>query len=301
MKNKTLLILAAGMGSRFGELKQVEPVGPSGEFIIEYSIYDAIRYGFNKVVFIIKKENYELFRDTVGKKIENKIKVEYVFQEIDYINPIYVDKINRVKPWGTTHAVLCAKDVINEPFLMINADDFYGKDAFLVASNYMDNNEDENKYSIICYKLCDTISKNGSVKRGVCTIFDNKITQLVESSIVKDGNILMQNPLGTDIKMEIDNDALVSMNMIVMYPNVFEYLDKKFNIFLKENYMSETHESIIVEELSNAIKDKYCEIEAVKTDSVWGGITYKEDLDEFKRFILNQINSGNYPNKLFND
>ena len=120
MKNKTLLILAAGMGSRFGELKQVEPVGPSGEFIIEYSIYDAIRYGFNKVVFIIKKENYELFRDTVGKKIENKIKVEYVFQEIDYINPIYVDKINRVKPWGTTHAVLCAKDVINEPFLMIN-------------------------------------------------------------------------------------------------------------------------------------------------------------------------------------
>ena len=143
--NKTLLILAAGMGSRFGGLKQLEPVGPSGEFIIDYSIYDAIRCGFNKIVFIIKKENYEIFRETIGKRIEDKIDVKYVFQELSNLPSGYSVPDNRIKPWGTAHAILCAKDVINEPFAIINADDFYGKDAYRVISEFMDKKHDGSK------------------------------------------------------------------------------------------------------------------------------------------------------------
>ena len=165
MKDKTLLILAAGMGSRYGGLKQTEKFGPNGEYIIDYSIYDAIESGFNKVVFVIKEENYDLFRETVGKRVENHVKVEYVFQNMDNVPSKYTIPEDRVKPLGTAHAILCAKDKIHEEFAIINADDFYGRDAFEVASKFMDTNEKD--IAIVGYKVKNTLTENGAVKRGL--------------------------------------------------------------------------------------------------------------------------------------
>jgi len=171
----TLVIMAAGMGSRFGGLKQIEPMNDNGEFIIDYSIYDAIKSGFNKVVFIIKKENYDIFKETIGKRIENQIKVEYIFQELDKLPEGFECPNDRVKPWGTAHAILCAKDAVNEPFMVINADDFYGRESFAIGTDFMKNiNEKSNKMksAIVGYKLLNTVTENGSVKRGICEVKD---------------------------------------------------------------------------------------------------------------------------------
>ena len=181
MKDLTLVIMAAGMGSRFGGLKQIEPVGPNNEFIIDYSIYDAIRVGYDKVVFIIKKENYDIFRDTIGKRIENKIKVEYVFQELNDLPKGYDVCLERVKPWGTGHAILSCKNVINEPFTIINADDFYGLDAYKKASEFISKNNGD--YAMTGYAVKNTITENGKVKRGVCDIFNGYVVKIVESEI----------------------------------------------------------------------------------------------------------------------
>jgi len=198
MKDKTLLIMAAGMGSRFGGLKQIESVGPSGEYIIDYSIYDAIKSGFNKVVFIIKEENYDLFRNTIGKRIESKIKVEYVFQNYDNVPKEFKIPEGRVKPLGTAHAVLCAKNVINGPFVMINSDDYYGYDAFRVISEYIDNN---NEIAIVGYKVTNTLTENGSVKRGVITTDKNSVlTKIVESSVIGNDGVIEATSLSNGEK-----------------------------------------------------------------------------------------------------
>ena len=170
MKDKTLLIMAAGMGSRFGGLKQIEPVGPNGEFIIDYSIYDAKQAGFTKVVFLIKEENYEIFKDTIGKRVEKQIETEYAFQKNDNLPEEYQELLKeRTRPLGTAHAILCAKDKIHEPFAIINADDFYGRDAYQKASNYLDTIK-ENEYGLVAYRLGNTLTPNGSAKRGVCEV-----------------------------------------------------------------------------------------------------------------------------------
>ena len=165
----TLVIMAAGMGSRFGGLKQVEPVGPNGEFILDYSIYDAIRAGYDKVVIIIKEENYDLFRETIGKRIEKKIKVEYAFQRIEDVPEGVKIPEARVKPWGTSHAILSAKKYVNEPFAIINADDFYGLDPYMKIKEYFDKESGNNEYAMVGYNVMNTMSENGSVKRGVCS------------------------------------------------------------------------------------------------------------------------------------
>ena len=297
MKNKTLLILAAGMGSRFGGLKQIEPVGPSGEFIIDYYIYDAIKCGFNKVVFIIKKENYEIFKEKVGNKFSDKVKIEYVFQDVNDLPEGYLNK-NRIKPWGTTHAILCAKNVINEPFLMINADDFYGCESFDIASNYIDENNDESNYAIIAYKLINTVTVNGSVKRGVCDLNNGKVVGLIESLITMHEDKLIQKPLNSEEENIVSPDTLVSMNMIVLYPNIFKLLERKFIEFLSQNVNSDSKESLITDSLTDGINEGYCIINAVETNAKWSGVTYKEDLEELKTFIISQINNGSYPNKI---
>ena len=194
-KNKTLLIMAAGMGSRFGGLKQIEPIGPNQEFLIDYSIYDAIIAGFNKVVFIIKKENYDIFRETIGKRVEPHIKTEYVFQTNDNIPLKYQEKLkDREKPLGTAHAIYCAKDKINEPFAIINADDFYGRDAYIKAANSLDKIDDDN-YGLIAYKLGNTLTPNGSAKRGVCKIDDNNnLISLTESNVILKGDLVEVSP-----------------------------------------------------------------------------------------------------------
>ena len=199
----TLVIMAAGMGSRFGGLKQVEPFGNNGEFILDFSIYDAIKAGFNKVVFIIKEENYNLFRNTVGKRIEDKIKVEYVFQKNNEIPNGYEIPNNRVKPWGTGHAILACKDIVKENFVIINADDFYGKESFQVASKFLSETHNKNEMAMVGYKVINTLTNNGSVKRGICEVNNSYLTKLIESSVQKIQNEKTENEVFFEQQSEL--------------------------------------------------------------------------------------------------
>lgn len=302
MKDKTLLIMAAGMGSRFGGLKQIEPIGPNGEFIIDYSIYDAIRNGFTKVVFIIKEENLEIFKDTVGRRIESKIPVEYVFQRIEDLPQGYDIPEGRVKPWGTGHAILSAKDVIKEPFLVINSDDFYGNDAFRVASEFMskEHNSDKKEYSIIGYKVINTLTENGSVKRGVCVIENGRLVGLKESKIEQKGDIIEAEALADGEIFNVTPDTLVSMNMLTFTPDLFGYLDTKFTPFLEENKNNmDKCEYLIPDVLAIGVKEGYCNVSVVETNAKWCGVTYKEDKDGVVNYIQGLINNGEYSNNLW--
>ena len=234
-KDLTLVILAAGMGSRFGGLKQVEPIGPNGEFIIDYSIYDAIRAGFTKVVFIIKKENYDLFRETIGSRIEDKIKVEYAFQDINDIPNVIDIPEERVKPWGTGHAVLSARDVVEGNFVMINSDDFYGKDAYLKIKEFFDNNDDPNCYSMVAFRVKNTMTENGSVKRGICESENGYLTNIIESSIERVENDIVASPLDGREKFNVEENALVSMNFFGFTPKMFDTLKVGLEEFLINN------------------------------------------------------------------
>ena len=300
MKNdKTLLIMAAGMGSRFGGLKQLEPVGPNGEFIIDYSIYDAKRNGFNKVVFIIKKENYDIFRETIGKRIEDKIKVEYVFQELENLPEGFELPENRVKPWGTGHAILSAKDVINEPFAIINADDFYGNDAYRVISEFMEKSE-SNEFAIVGYDVINTLTENGSVKRGVCVKENEFLTDINESVIEIKNGIIEATSLVDGKSFIIDGNTKVSMNMMAFTPIIFSYLEKKFVEFLESNKENiEKCEYLIPVVLSEGIKENFCNVSLVNTTAKWTGVTYREDKESVVEYINSLIDSGEYPSKLW--
>ena len=301
--NKTLLILAAGMGSRFGGLKQLEPFGPNNEFIIDYSVYDAIRNGFNKIVFIIKEENYDIFRETIGNRIEGKIKVEYVFQKLDNLTKGFKVPENRVKPWGTAHAIMCAKDVINEPFAIINADDFYGNDAFKVVSNFLNtmNKTDKEHFGLVGYKVINTLTENGSVKRGVCEVdSNNKLTDIKECSIEKINNDIIAKPLNNDKEFKIEEDTRVSMNMMAFSKDIFNYIESKFEKFLIDNKDNiEKCEYLIPDVLKEGIDENYCDVEVLNTISKWVGVTYKEDKESVVNYIKEQIDKGEYSSKLW--
>lgn len=297
----TLVIMAAGMGSRFGGLKQIEPVGRNGEFILDFSIYDAIQNGFDKVVFIIKEENYEIFRDTVGKRIEDKIKVEYVFQKNDNLPSNANVPSDRVKPLGTGHAILCCKDVVKENFAIINADDFYGRDAYQVAGSFLKDMHKENEFAMVGYKVANTVSENGSVKRGVCEGEDGYLTEIIESSIKKDGSKYYAEPLSGEDAFYVDGDALVSMNMLIFTPKIFEYLETKFVEFFDNNKDNmDKAEYLIPEVLRELIKENKVTVEILPTKAVWKGITYKEDKQELVDSINEMINDHVYPEKLWN-
>ena len=298
-KELTLVILAAGMGSRFGGLKQVEPIGPNGEFIIDYSIYDAIRAGFTKVVFIIKKENYELFRETVGKRVESKIKVEYAFQDINDIPEGVSIPEGRVKPWGTGHAVLAARNVVNEDFVMINSDDFYGKDAYLKIKEFFDNNDDQNCYSMVAFRVSNTMTENGSVKRGVCESQDNYLTNIIESSIERVDGKIIASPLDGRAPFEVEENALVSMNFFGFTKGMFDTLKKGLVKFFDDNKDNlEKCEylipDVVFEEIKNGKK-----VQVLESTDKWLGVTYKED----KEFVVENINKliekGEYPYDLW--
>ena len=238
MKNKTLLIMAAGMGSRFGGLKQIEPVGPNGEFIIDYSIYDAKKAGFNKVVFIIKEENYQIFKETIGKRVEQQIPVYYAFQKNDNLPNGFKNKEDRVKPWGTGHAILCCKDMVHENFAIINSDDFYGRDAFRVIANFLKENKKDSEYAeyaMAGYLVKNTLTKNGSVKRGICQVKDGYLTKLIESKIERTDRGLVASPLEGGEDFIVDDNDTVSMNMFGFTPQIFNYLEERFPSFLDEH------------------------------------------------------------------
>lgn len=299
----TLLIMAAGMGSRFGGLKQIEPVGPNGEFILDYSVYDAIKAGFDKVVFIIKEENYDLFRDTIGKRIESKIKVEYAFQDINDV-PIGVKVPEcRVKPWGTSHAILCAKKYINEPFIVINADDFYGPDPYRIMFNFFKKNNNDNEYAMVGYIVKNTMSENGSVKRGICKkTKDNYLSNLIESKIEKkDGRIIATSLEDETNTFEVNEDDLVSMNFFGFKPSLFRYLEEEMKIFFEKHKDNlDTCEFLISNSIHKKIVDKTIKLKVIDTDEKWYGITYKEDKKDLVNAINNMIKEGKYPKNLWN-
>lgn len=293
-----LVIMAAGMGSRFGGLKQIEPVHKNGEFIIDYSIYDAVRYGFDKVVFIIKEENYEVFKETIGNRISDKIKVEYVFQKNDNV-PFEVPS-GRVKPFGTAHAILCCKDVIKDNFLVINSDDFYGRDAFRVASEYLKSEHKSNEFGMVGYIVSNTLTENGSVKRGVCELKDGYITNLVESSVEKVNDKIIASPLDGRDSFEVNDDTLVSMNMFMFTPKIFELLESDFIEFYNKNVNNLLKcEYLIPEVVCNNIKKDKITFKAFKTTSKWMGVTYKEDKEVVVEGINSLVESGEYPDKLW--
>lgn len=302
MKDKTLLILAAGMGSRFGGLKQMEPLGPNGEFIIDYSIYDAVKNGFNKIVFIIKEENHKIFLDTIGKRIDKKmkeknIKVEYVFQDTKNIEKRKELPKDRVKPYGTAHAVLCAKNVIHEPFVIINADDFYGSDAYKKISEYIDKNYNQ-EIAMVGYNISNTLTENGSVKRGICRIKDGKLQEVIESSVERINEEIIATPLDGKEPFKTEENTIVSMNMTAFYSDFLNYIDKKMDEFLN-NANLEKDEFFIPAVITDAINDKTTSVNVINTSARWVGVTYKEDKDEVKAYIKNQVDSGIYPNDLW--
>ena len=301
-KDITLMVLAAGMGSRFGGLKQIEPFGPNGEFIIDYSVYDAIKVGFNKVVFIIKKENYELFKETIGKRIEKYIKVEYAFQEINNIPSGYKLPHDRVKPLGTAKAVLCAKDCVHEPFAMINADDFYGRDAFVRAYNYLSNiDKNSNNYGMIGYKTANTLTENGSVKRGICETKDNGyLIKITESKVHRENGTIIAEPLSGDKVFTVSDDTTVSMNFLLFTPTIFNYIEELFPKFFEDNKDNLlTSEYLIPEVLSSLIVSGKASCKVSLTTANWYGVTYKEDTPSVKNAIKDLISNGDYEENIW--
>lgn len=294
-----LLIMAAGMGSRFGGLKQIEPVGPNGEFIIDYSIYDAKKAGFDKVVFIIKEENYEVFKETIGKRVEPHMEVEYVFQKMEDIPSFVKIPETRVKPWGTAQAIYEAKDKITGDFLVINADDFYGRESYFVARDFLQSNID-NKYSTICYKAENTMTKNGTVKRGVVKAKDGNLLSITESKLEYQGDKIIAKALETGEEFEVSKNDLVSMNMLTFDLSIFQFIERRMNEYFKENENNlEKCEFLIPIELERAVEEGK-NVKVLNTNASWYGITYREDLEEVKASINKLIEEGEYPKKLWN-
>ena len=297
-KDLTLVVMAAGMGSRFGGLKQIEPVGPSGEIIADYSVYDAIRAGFSKVVFIIRRENLDYFKEHITSKFEDKIKVEFAFQELDMVPDDVKIPDARVKMLGTGHAILCAKDVIDGNFVILNGDDFYGFDAFMVAKNFFDNEIKENEYLTVNYPVMATMSKNGAVKRGVVSLKNGYVSDTIESEIrLEDGKIIAHS-LVDDHEFVVSEDQGVSMNFIGFQKNFLDLLEEKFDIFI-HGEITDKNEFLIPEVLQELIKEGKIKGIAKNATSKWMGITYREDVEEFKESIGELIANGEYPNKLW--
>ena len=304
-KDITLVILAAGMGSRFGGLKQIAPLGPNEEFIIDYSVYDAIKAGFNKIVFLIKEENYDLFKETIGSRVEPHIKVEYCFQKNDNLPEGYEIPTERVKPLGTAHAVLCCRNNVHEPFMMINADDFYGRDAYIKAAEFLKNinNSKPYQYGMVGYLVKNTITENGSVKRGVCQVENGFLTNITESSVEKiDDNRIIATPLSGADAFEVAEDDTVSMNMLLFTPSIFDYIADNFGEFLENNKDNlEKCEYLIPSILFQAIEENFATCEILKTTANWYGVTYKEDADGVKAALAKMVEDGIYPNHLWDN
>lgn len=301
-KDITLVILAAGMGSRFGGLKQIEPMGPNGEFIIDYSVYDAIKAGFNKIVFLIKRENYDLFKETIGARVEPYIKTEYAFQELNNLPLGYTLPSDRVNPLGTAHAVLCCKEKVHENFAMINSDDFYGRDAFIKAYEYLSKvDESSSEYGMIGYKVANTLTENGSVKRGVCNVDNNGyLTNLTESKVERVNNEIIASPLDGSKAFTVKDDDTVSMNFLLFTPSIFNYIEEGFPEFFdnnKDNLL--TAEYLIPDVLSNLIKNNKASTKVIPTSANWYGVTYKEDTPGVKKAIQNLVDNHEYNDNLW--
>ena len=290
----TLVIMAAGMGSRYGGLKQIDPIGPSGEFIVDYSVYDAIKAGFTKIVFVIKKENEEIFRQTVGSRIKG-VQVAYAFQDVNDLPNGYVCPETRVKPWGTGHAVLCARHEVDGGFAVINADDFYGRESFELLAKHIRNAE-KGSYCMIGYKVSNTITENGTVSRGVCEVDGGKLSDVVERKKIQrmDGEIKYFDE-ECDKWVSIPENAVVSMNCWGFAKDFFEELERGFSDFLHDNIDTEKNEYFLPFVVQAQMKRGDCTVDVFTTPGKWYGVTYKEDRQSVVDSIRKMAESGEYP------
>ena len=293
MNDITLLVMAAGMGSRYGGLKQLDEVGPSGETIIDYSVFDAIKAGFSKVVFIIRKDFEDEFKTKISNKFSNDIQVEFVFQDIHQLPTGFSLPEDRIKPWGTGHAILCASNFIDGPFNAINADDYYGRESFKTIADYYNNGNDS--FSMVAFKLKKTLSDFGSVTRGLCTVNNDKLINVVETeNLVKSGSGITSNS-----DLDLNGDEPVSMNMWGFTPAIFDYLNEMFEVFLSKNIHDIKSEFLIPSVINDLINSGDELVQVLYSKSSWFGVTFKEDKSYVVQQIQNLVNSGFYPHKLF--
>jgi choline kinase len=295
----TLLILAAGMASRYGSMKQTQGFGPSGETIMDYSIYDAIRAGFGKVVFIIRKDFADSFKNSFEPRLKGKIKTAYVYQEMDSFLHGYQIPEGRTKPWGTGHAVLCAKNEIKEPFAVINADDFYGADSFVKAAAFLQQECTEKKYAIIGYDLAKTLSEHGTVSRGVCRVNpEGNLIEITERTKIyhEDGSIVYEE---NEVKNILSGNTTVSMNFWCFHPTLFIETEKLFDIFVRENSHNIKAEFFIPIPADAFIKKQNGCIKVIMCASQWFGVTYREDAPSVKASIEKLVETGSYPSSLW--
>lgn len=297
----TLFVLAAGMGSRYGGLKQLDPLGPHGETIMDYSIYDAINSGFGKVVFVIRKDFEQDFREKILSKYEGHIPVEVVFQSTDKLPEGYTCPADRTKPWGTNHAVLMGREVINEPFAVINADDFYGRDAFRVIAQELSRPRDsKGDYCMVGFRVGNTMTENGSVARGVCQTKDGLLTSVVERTAIsydENGNIVFTDENGE--LQTLDPATPVSMNLWGFTPDYFDYSDREFRNFLDRDINTPKAEYFSPLAIDTLINSGEATVKVLDTDSRWFGVTYAADRPGVVEKFAELHSNGTYPEKLF--
>ncbi|MBK5201616.1 MAG: hypothetical protein JJE21_08850 [Spirochaetaceae bacterium] len=297
----TLVILAAGMGSRYGGVKQIDSVGLHGETLLDFGIYDAKRAGFGKIVFIIRKDIEKDFKERLFNRISNNIDAEYVFQSVTSLltdKQIELSK-NRKKPWGTIHAILCAKDVVKEPFCVINSDDYYGREAFEIMAKHLSAlNENSTEHALVGYVLKNTMSLSGSVSRAVCTVADGYLVKMVENKKIEyQDDKIISHIDGEDRVMS--GDEWVSMNFFGFTPKAFDSFEVFWENFIKDNVTTEKGESYLPEGASNIVKNGEGKIKFYTTNETWFGMTYSEDRDIVRNELVNKINQGYYPEKLW--
>ena len=293
MNNITLLIMAAGMGSRYGGLKQLDAIGPSGETIIDYSVYDAIKAGFTKAVFIIRKDFEQEFKSKITDKYEGQIQVEFAFQDLNDLPDEFTCPEGREKPWGTGHAILSARDIINEPFVAINGDDFYGRESFKVVADYY--RKGANSFSMVAFKLDKTLSSFGGVTRGLCTVNDEKLNTVIETADLEKTDY----GVSSNRDIELDGSEPVSMNVWGFTPILFKYLEEKFVEFLSENGTEMKSEYLIPSVVNELVQSGQETVHVLRSGATWFGVTYKEDKPYVEGEIEKLVNKGEYPGKLF--
>ena len=285
--------MAAGMGSRYGGLKQLDAIGPSGETIIDYSVYDAIKAGFTKVVFIIRKDFEQEFKSKITDKYEGQIQVEFAFQDLNDLPDEFTCPESREKPWGTGHAIFSARNVINEPFVAINGDDFYGRESFKVVADYY--RKGANSFSMVAFKLDKTLSSFGGVTRGLCTVNDEKLNTVIETADLEKTDY----GVSSNRNIELDGSEPVSMNVWGFTPILFKYLEEKFVEFLSENGTEMKSEYLIPSVVNELIQSGQETVHVLRSGATWFGVTYKEDKPFVEGEIEKLVNKGEYPGKLF--
>ncbi len=297
----TLVIMAAGMASRYGSMKQIQQFGPGGETIMDYSIFDAIKAGFKKVVFIIRRDFAEDFKNIFEPKLQGKIETEYVFQEMNKGLDSYSVPEGRTKPWGTAHAILCAKDAIDQPFAVINADDFYGSDGFKKAHDFLANDCKEDVYAIVGYELARTLSEHGTVSRGVCEVdASGNLKGISERLKISRQNGKMVDEESETSKIELPEEAKASMNFWCFHPSIFSFIEKGFQKFLEKNINSPKAEYLIPLVADEWVKAGKGVIKVLPTSAQWFGVTYKEDAPVVKRSLDKLVEEKQYPATLWN-